>query len=440
MADVLDEARVNDLRELLPGAYYGMVWLGLANAAYTSEWKHDAAIMTEDLKCAIQDPNYMPLLPEPGNAGKKGAPALGGSWSLDWGPAIASDWSNLIYLASYRSGPDQTGAPLFYVVGIRGTDTSTGIHGLLDQVDQDLRSFSTHPWSDYLNNGVKIGWIEKEKVGPPPNVGAGKAAIAGDVATGTIQGFDKIAGLSARFHRDGDLNKPDCPVAAALKYLLGDAKVPIVVTGHSLGGCQTQVMTSYLAWQFPDQKVIGHPFAPSTAGDANFAKQAAFSTGCFWWNSLDFVPCGYGPLSDYLPGAEDGYKFKLAIAWAIRNFWSQYNWPDTNPAEAGPPLPAKDMLEVALDIGGGDVEALDFERPVLGGMANMKLNGKLPSFETMRAFLIAQGQKNPDLKSSLNQLLWQHFPPNYQLLLWDDYSSEMVYFNYRTYDTRKHHL
>ena len=65
----------------LPGAYYGMVWLGLANAAYTSEWKHDAAIMREDLKCAIQDPNYMPLLPEPGNAGKKGAPVLGGSWS-----------------------------------------------------------------------------------------------------------------------------------------------------------------------------------------------------------------------------------------------------------------------------------------------------------------------------------------------------------------------
>ncbi|MEP2333104.1 hypothetical protein, partial [Marinobacter sp.] len=159
MVGVQGEARIDEIRDLLPGAYYGMVWLGLANAAYTSEWKHDAVSMTEDLKQAIQDPNFLPPLPEPGNAGKKDAPTLGGSWSLDWGPAIASDWSNLIYLASYRSGPDQTGAPLFYVVGIRGTDTSTGIHGLLDQVDQDLRSFSTHPWSDYLNNGVKIGWI-----------------------------------------------------------------------------------------------------------------------------------------------------------------------------------------------------------------------------------------------------------------------------------------
>lgn len=439
MANVSEKSPIGSLREVLSGPYYGMVWLGLANAAYTSEWKHDAASMTQDLKCAIQDPNFMPPLPEPGNSGKKDAPILEGSWSLDWGPAIASDWSNLIYIASYRSGPDQTGAPLFFVVGIRGTDTSTGIQGLLDQVEQDLRSFSSHSWSDYLNDGVKIGWIERAKVGPPLNVGVGTASIAGAVATGTIQGFDKIAGLNGRFHRASDLNKPDCPVAAALKVLLGDADVPVIVTGHSLGGCQTQVMTSYLAWQFPDQTVIGHPFAPSTAGDVAFAKQAAFSTGCFWWNSLDLVPCGYGPLSDYLPEAGEEYKVKLAIAWALENFWTGFTWPDAEPTEAGPQLPLKDVLEIALDLGGRDVEKLNFARPVLGGMANMKLNGKLPPFETMRAFLRAQGQKNPDLKSSLNQVLWQHLPPNYKILLWDDYSAEMVYFNYRTYDTRTLH-
>ena len=116
MANVSEKSPIGSLREVLSGPYYGMVWLGLANAAYTSEWKHDAASMTQDLKCAIQDPNFMPPLPEPGNSGKKDAPILEGSWSLDWGPAIASDWSNLIYIASYRSGPDQTGAPLFLLL------------------------------------------------------------------------------------------------------------------------------------------------------------------------------------------------------------------------------------------------------------------------------------------------------------------------------------
>lgn len=432
--------------ESLSGDYYGMVWLGLANAAYTSDWKHDADAMTADLKVAVENPKYMPLLPEEGYAGQTDAPTKPGSWSLDWGPAISPGWSNLAYIASYRTGENGTGDARFFVVAIRGTDTSTGIDGLIDQVAQDLRSFSVQPWSTYLDTGVDIpdGPDHKKHIGPPPKVLTDTPTIKGNVATGTTEGFDKIAGQCGALQREADHHSPGdmMTLVEALACLQNGANLPIIVTGHSLGGCQTQVMTSYLAWQFPDSSVIGQPFAPSTAGDVDFAEQAAFSTGCFWWCTFDFIPCGYGPVSDYPPGVETSYKDDLAISWALVNQWTPADWPGTNPPEPGPDLPMKSELAAARDCGGAAIESLALRRPTLGGMANKQLDGELPSFEVMREFLIAMGKTATDkhIRDSKHQLIWQHFPPNYKLMLWKRCQSDLVYFDYATYDTKPHHL
>lgn len=430
--------------QLLKSKYYGLVYLGLANAAYTSDWKRDKDTITVDLQVAIESTDYMPLLPEEKYPGQTDAPTMPGFWSLDWGPAITGEWSNLAYVASYRTGENGTGDPVFFVVGIRGTDSSSGMKGVIDQVAQDLRSFSVRPWSDYLNDGVEIpDGLNHKKIGPPPTVGTDSADILGNVATGTLEGFDKIAQQCGPLQRKTPTHEKGASVelVVALEGLLKEKNVPIVVTGHSLGGCQTQVMTSYLAWQFPDTAVIGHPFAPSTAGDEEFAKQAAFSAGCFWWCTLDFIPCGYGPVSDYAPiiddskTDEDFYKFNLAISWALENQWTESVWPGTDPAERGPSLPLKDALAAARDIGGAGIERLNFRRPTLAGMDNVMLVGELPSFDVMRDFLIAKGidPTDEDLKKPLNQLEWQHFPPNYKLMLWERCRSDLVYFNYQTY-------
>ncbi|WP_420403203.1 lipase family protein [Nisaea sp.] len=442
MANANKEPTSSGSDDPLSGDYYGMVWLGLANAAYTSDWKHDLGEMTADLKVAIENPKYMPLLPEEGHAGQTGAPTRPGSWSLDWGPAISPDWSNLAYVASYRSGENGAGDPQFFVVSIRGTDTSTGFNGLIDQVIQDLRSFAVRPWSTYLDTGVDIpdGPNRTKHIGPPPRIRKDAPNIEGNVAIGTIEGFNKIAGQGGALQREttqhgtGDV----LTLVEALDSLRKCANLPIIVTGHSLGGCQTQVMTSYLAWQFPECSVIGQPFAPSTAGDEQFAQQAAFSTGCFWWCTLDFIPCGYGPVSDYALGGEF-YKDNLAISWAIENQWTESRWPGTE--EAGPHLPEKELLAGARDLGGGKIEGLKFRRPTLAGMADKRLEGELPPFEVMREFLIAIGKPatDEDLRKPINQLIWQHFPPNYKLMLWERCQSDLVHFDFVTYDTKPHH-
>jgi hypothetical protein len=72
-----------------------------------------------------------------------------------------------------------------------------------------------------------------------------------------------------------------------------DPGLPIVVTGHSLGGCQTTVMAMHLAEALPPgTRVLANPYAAPTAGNAAFAVlyDQRFGNGIVWWNTLDLVP------------------------------------------------------------------------------------------------------------------------------------------------------
>ncbi len=70
---------------------------------------------------------------------------------------------------------------------------------------------------------------------------------------------------------------------------------PIVVTGHSLGGCQTTVMALLLQQTNSGAAVISIPSRRRPPGNAAFvgAYKAAFGSGAqgqIWWNTADIVP------------------------------------------------------------------------------------------------------------------------------------------------------
>jgi len=402
--------------DCLSGPYYGMTFLGLANAAYTSESKSQRATLPEDLKTAIENERYMPDLPLPAQAGSETPVGFAGKWRLDWGPAVAADDSNLIYIASYRLG-GYDGLPLFFVVGIRGTDTSAGAEAVLEQAFQDLASFSSYSWNEYLSRGIEIDF---KKVGPPPTIISPDSTPDGMVAHGSLDGFNKIASLISTHEQTGTAT-----VVTALQKLLKGDKTPIIVTGHSLGGCQTQTMTSYLTWQFPDNPVICHPFAPSTAGNHAFASSDYFQHGCFWWNTLDLVPCAYQAARAPVKGHD------LDVEWAAEHLWHDYTWPPDSEQDAGkscPHLPGLDLLiRPALFLKGGDIVRENFTRPI-GKVTDCPIQGTIPTSQHLAAILDV---KKPT--DSLSMLLWQHFPPSYKERMWADYKASMVYFDFKTY-------
>ena len=215
--------------DVLSSPYYGMVFLGLANAAYTSEG--DAKAIYSDLHAVFDSDSYLPKLPDVGQAGVEEPRSIPGNWLLDWGPAVAEDNSNMLYIASYR---DSNNSPLFYTVCLRGTDTSSGVEGLIDQIKQDLDDFSLQSWQKVLADNSALNLKAK-----PVETQAGKISI------GSRDGFVKLAGLKAKLTLEGD----ELILASALKALLDKQMAPVVVTGHSLGGNQTQVVAAYLDWQ-----------------------------------------------------------------------------------------------------------------------------------------------------------------------------------------------
>ena len=405
----------------LSGTYYGMAFLGLANAAYTSENLKNRKTISEHLKTAIEQANYTPPLPGWNFAGSANPDPMPGNWKLDWGPAIAEDFSNLVYIASYR---DPGGSPYFYVVGIRGTDVLTKPLGVVDQIIQDFDAFSMKDWGDILTKGVFAGSTFYK---PPYHPTKTDSHPTGKVATGSFHAFHKLA-TTEPLKEYGEH-----AVLQALIGLLGGKATPVVVTGHSLGGCQTQTMTSYLTWQLPNNPVISHAFAPSTAGDAGFASKDYFKQGCFWYNTLDLVPCAFQKSSDKdYPDTKSG-DYKLQVGWAANTLWSTFTWPKEsayNPGQDAPELPLDKAMKAAVFAGGLLIEAAHFTRPCEPAtpVRSCVLTGNIPTSQHIYD-LLGIDMTHPDTA----MLMWQHFPPNYRELMWAQYGSEMAYFNFSTY-------
>lgn len=291
--------------------YYGLVWLALADIAYTDEKTADIKNVAVDLSkniAALPDPpapaGFDP--PSPGSWGK---------WQVDWGPVVDTVNSNLMYVASYREIAN--GLPVVDTVCIRGTDISATSAGVIKQLREDLDVETLVSWSNVMNP-------------PDPSHPCPGGASATDVAIaqGTCLGLR----ILQRFQAKVNMQNPPPVLQNAvdvLSYVQWLATIysglPIVVTGHSLGGCLTTVMAVFLSDSLTAANVtaaiVPHPFAPPTAGTIGFAKKFddQFPGAQVWWNTLDVVPNAFQNIKDAPPTTPSLTN--------ILNLWSGYDGP-----------------------------------------------------------------------------------------------------------------
>jgi len=423
-----------DVAIALKSPYYGLVFLALASQAYTDENKKSSIAQCIYIALTAFDPstgtNFTPPLPASGLAGPSGAsvPPLPGNWSLDWGPAISDDNSNVIYIASYRApGPNNQGRPYFFSVVIRGTDTSAGFSGLMTQLAEDLRAFNTVSFADTLANGV------------PNPAERDRAIMAGTIANGSAQGFALIANLKSRLNHGGpppgmgkSMNVAEALLALTEPFEAGT--MPVVVTGHSLGACQAQIFAAYLGWQLnAAQPMIAHAFAPPTPGFADFVQtyQTWCPTSFFWHCEYDVVPYAYVTLP-----AEPGRDKIRGLEWAKANLWSAYRWPagaqDQNGnGIGGNPCPSLPEVLVLLIDGLDPLISEQYARPTIG---LMPLTGAIPMPQTViQGMLDNMNETSGDTTSGLTQLMWQHFPPNYSERMAALYADQLAAYQWTSY-------
>lgn len=336
-------------RQQLRTPYYGLVNLALANIAYTDESAAHIHQVHTDLPA-----NVAALPPLPGATPND--PPVAGSWRTLWGPCVSRENANLLFVAGYfETGAE---APLFAVVSVRGTDTSAGAIGLFQQVIEDIDGLHTVPFP----------------VGAPVRI-----------AAGTLDGLNRLIAL-----------EPGCDGATTASggsditrfvgsLVAADPELPVIVTGHSLGGCQTTVLATYLKVQLPAAHIIPASYAGPTAGMTDFADQfdQLFPDATQWWNTLDVVPNAF---QDIPAGTGPSLR-------NIKAFWGS----ETPP---GPPLSFS--MGLLLD-GVMDAYPKDYVQPSAGRQA-------LPGFVW-----------TPPCEKCKNdwggQLLIQHLPPMYHCLI-----------------------
>jgi hypothetical protein len=229
--------------------FFALCYLMLCQLAYTNEGSGPGAV--------TQIRTLLSTMPLPSET-------VAGQWKLGWGPVVSGNNSNLMYAAEFLDSLDQT--PVFSAIAIRGTDTQAKPSGVLTQLIEDL---------DDANQIVY----------PPGNQTGSK------IAQGTHAGLKSLT----------DFQDPDTRQTVA-EYVQGfvtrNPDAPVVVTGHSLGGCQTTVMALDLAIKFPQAKIVPNSFAAPTAGNPAFIQlyEKTFPFRPRWFNNIDLVPMAFAGL------------------------------------------------------------------------------------------------------------------------------------------------
>jgi len=182
-----------------------------------------------------------------------------GVWQVAWGPALNADRSNLAYAARNS----QTGQ---LAVSIRGSDFSFWLNWI-----EDLAAIRLVPYDQFVSSASKTARI----------------------AFGTAIGLRQVLGM-----RDGTLSLETFLTAAA-------EGTPILITGHSLGGCLASVLAPCVAnWTGGATNVSVYTIAAPSPGDADFAEyynalfidQSGHSTAFRFFNGLDVVPNAWANL------------------------------------------------------------------------------------------------------------------------------------------------
>lgn len=240
----IDETR-NKVRS---SNFFALCYLMLCQLSYAIE--NDGPIAVKQIR------DSLPGMPAPK------APVTG-KWALGWGPEVNKDNSNLMYAAEFID--TATNTPVFSAVVIRGTDTEAKPSGILTQIVEDLDAADQVSFPDKNSAGSKI-------------------------AAGTKTGFDKLMAFT-----DGAKGTVKQYVG---EFLKANPDAPIVVTGHSLGGCQTTVIALDLALSFPNARIVPTTFAGPTAGNTAFTElyRAKCPFAPRWFNDIDLVPNAFASL------------------------------------------------------------------------------------------------------------------------------------------------
>lgn len=182
----------------------------------------------------------------------------GGDWSLAWGPGISVNNENLVYVAKSASLSS-------YAIVIRGTN----IHSIGDLIeDFDVFSLVSFPF------------------GKPGD----------SVSKGAMDGLTSLLGSADPVTGDN--------LATFLASVASDAKTPLYITGHSLGGALSSLITYWLVTndQLKDKFVFStFTFAAPAFVNENFKNNLLSSlppdaSYTMKINSLDMIPYGYADL------------------------------------------------------------------------------------------------------------------------------------------------
>jgi Lipase (class 3) len=182
------------------------------------------------------------------------------SWQVAWGPALNADRSNLVY-AAHDSETGQV------AVSIRGSDFSFWLNWL-----EDLAVIRLVPYDQFVPTASKTAQI----------------------AFGTAVGLGQVLGM-----RDG---------TKSLEAFLTAAPegTPILITGHSLGGCLASALAPCVAnWTGSASSIFVYTIAAPSPGNEDFASyynalftaQSGHSTAFRFFNSLDVVPNAWASLN-----------------------------------------------------------------------------------------------------------------------------------------------
>ena len=351
----------------LQSKYYGLVHLALATTAYADI--KDKKNIADTFRTFIE--KTLPTLPAPQGFKSTFNP----KWKLEWGPAVAEDNSNLVCVVTCGPPNEQ---PYFRAVILRGTDISAKPRGLINQLFQDLSAYKQKIWSKFLDES-----LGKYNV-------YGRSVDVKDtsihVASGSADALKKVLGLK--------LVKDASGSGTLIEHLqsVHAENTPLVVTGHSLGGALTQVVSAFIAWQLKGafqnetqpvcDSIFPNAFAPPTVGDSSFAAayDKLFPSNYFWFNISDVVPKAYVCID------------------SVKLLWGSYAYKDSsNIVKNGASFP--NWLEPTLDTMEAHLPK-NYARPT---------NNQL----SFKADYLPKPNKTAKLDPWLGELIYQHFPKCY---------------------------
>lgn len=260
--------------------YFALGYLALAIAAYDAESEQPGPIIDAITDAVNHQMNGITHWDVPGY------------WQLEWGPAITMNrWSwraNLIFAASYRDTTSKL--PIFTAVAIRGTDTSAGVRGLITQVREDLAVHCQKKWGEPIGDTAEFTLFgcasHDESYSSTPYV-----------ASGTLLGMRDLLGLTSKGQNVTQFLESFLP-----QYASTEAPLPVVVTGHSLGGGQVSVISLSLnalpSFQSKGAIILPNSFASPMSGNKAFTDlyERTFPNLRRWYNTFDLIPFAFGDL------------------------------------------------------------------------------------------------------------------------------------------------